>query len=380
MEPIQNGAGLDPAPETTETEHASAFLERAAERAGVSLADQQAETAEGVETPNLPPQDTEPQRQPDRSRAHEEFQNRQRRREAEAERRAERRLLERLAERFSADPAPPAPAAQAAQDDPEPDMVEDYQGWVAWDRRRQRKEYEEMLDARLKPILSAHEQQQAWAQEQQRVHSEQARRNAWYQEQAALGREATEIYVSTPEGQGFGERLAWRFGHPGDPARGLEPLDGSMTRGLVAAGIPLDKARSLTRANVHALQRFALDNQLNPAAFIDAIIRSEIADYAAAVGAQPVAQAQPTPRRETAAARQVRQLRQTAASAGSVAGTAAEISRQVGPRSAADLARAGEVTVDAVVELAHARYKGDKVAAARALRAEAAKLQQGAGR
>lgn len=382
MEPIQNSQQPEPdAPaETTEVDHASAFLERAASRAGVSLEPEPQEPAEAVGTPATAMPVAETERRPDTGRAHEEFRTRQQRRLEEAERRAERRLLEQLAERLEAQAVPPAAAASAAPEDPEPDMVENYQEWVAWDRRQRRLETEQLLDARLQPILSTYEQQQAWSQQQQQEQHQLAQRNAWYQQQAQLGREATEIYVATPEGQGFGERLAWRYGHPGDPARGLEPMDGSMTRALVAGGIPVEKARQITRANVHALQQFALDNNLNPAAFIDTIFRSEIADYAAAVGYQPpVSAGQPRQQQDSAAVRNVRQMRQTAASASSVAGTAAEGSPQGGPKTAGDLARAGEATIDRVMELARKSYGGNMKLAAKALREEAAKLQRSAG-
>lgn len=377
MDPIQSSA-VDPAPaaEVTEVDHASAFLERAASRAGVSLEPEATAASEAVETPAPAVPAQEPERRPDTSRAHEEFRSRQQRRLEEAERRGQSRLLEQLAERLEAQAAAPAEPAINRRG-PEPDMVENYQDWVVWDRQRQRDEYEEMLDARLKPILSTYEQQQAWAHQQAFEQQEQQRRDAWHQFQGAIGREATEIYVSTPEGQGFGERLAWRFGHPGDPSRGLEPIDGSMTRGLVAAGIPTEKARALTRANVHALQQFALDNNLNPAAFIDTIVQSEIADYAAAIGAPraPVGGAPARATAETPAARQVRQMRQTAVSAGSIAGTAAEGAPQGGPRTAGELARGGEATVDSVLALAKSRYGGNVKLAAKAIREEAARLQ-----
>lgn len=372
---------------------ASAFLERAASRAGLDLDPEPQEATEAVRTPETGIQQATPfeapQHRPDPDRANREFRERVDRRRAEAEQAARDQLLRTLAERLDQLPAG-SPAAQgaAADDDPEPDMVTQTEEWYAWDRRQRRKEYEALLDERLKPVTGFFEEQQRREQAYLQRQQQEQQRRQWMGEMAGIGREATEIYAATPEGEGFGHRLALWFGHgelPPDPARGFAgapAYDGAVARGMISQGIDPELARGMARANVHALQDFAVRHNKNPAVFIDAIMRAEMAAALQYAGVfdQPQSgqqEAQPQPAApQTPAQRSIANLQQTAGAARGLAGAAVQGGNQTAGDDIGAIVRRGSFTPDDIKAIA--KKKGWTMQHTRSvLHAEVAKLQSG---
>lgn len=373
-----------------EIQAAEGFLDRAAARAGVDL-DSEPETPpapvaarnDGLSEAGREMQDGYVPHRPDFGRANESWRERQDRRRQEAKLAAQEELLGRLAQQLESLPAGQAPAVEDADDDPEPDMAEDFGAWHAWSRRQAVKELRGELDGKLQPILGFFEHQRQEAERRAQEGHQEAQRRAWMREMGELGREATRMYVETPEGQGFGERLALWFGapgRPGNPATGeaaVPPLDGAVATGLMRVGYPPEKARELARANVHALQDLAIRNNLNPAALIDSVVRAEMEHalyYAQTQGFAAPAEQQPAPAApQTAAGREIANLRQTASARG-VTGSAVAAASAGADESIAGILRAGSLDQAKIREIA--KKKGWTFQqAAQILRQEAAKLR-----
>lgn len=359
----ESGAAADP-----ESEHASAFLERAAERAGLGQGAQEesgekAVATQAEATPSWTPH------VPDPKAAHEDF---RRRREQQREAEARQRVLSEVAERLDRIEAGLGrEEAPAAVDDPEPDMHENYGEWVAWRERQLEARLLEKINGQLAPVTQFFQGQQ----EIQRQQAEQRRREAaargWMDENASIARESHAAYLQRPEGQGFGERLSWYFGHPGraaDPARGeagVEPYDGVITRGLVRGGVDIQSARLMAIANYRAMHEFAVARGLDPAVLVDSVIRTELESVAAyrsgGQAAQPAA-GSPAAGSPAGAAKR---MRQTAESAAAVAGSATDA--QAGATSTRDLRQvmlSGDLTPAKVKEIARAKGWSERKAVA----------------
>lgn len=374
-----------------EIQAAEGFLDRAAARAGVDLDSEPEEPPtpvaarnDGLSEAGREMQDGFVPHRPDFGRANESWRERQDRRRQEAKLAAQEELLGRLAQQLESLPAgQAAPAAEAEDDDPEPDPL-DYAEHQAWSRRQVVKELRGELDGKLKPILGFFEHQRQEAERRAQEGHQEARRRAWMREMGEMGREATRMYVETPEGQGFGERLALWFGAPGRPANpetgepARPPFDGALATALMQNGMEPERARRFARGNVHALQDLAMQINANPAALIDSIIRAEMEHalyYAQGQGlAAPAQQQQATPAPpQTPAGREIANLRQTASARG-VTGSAVAAASAGADESIAGILRSGDLDQAKIREIA--RKKGWTFQqAAQILRQEAAKLR-----
>lgn len=365
-----------PDPGDAELSRAVAGLEGAAARAGLAVEPEPDRAAEAVSTleTGTPADSWQAPYQPglpDPGMANDLWRRRSEEREARRRAEAQDRVLADLARRLEEVGAATAPE-EPEEDDPAPDPVEDWQGYEDWKQRQLVKQLTTQMDQRLKPILDAQEREQrAWAERQQ-VEQRTAAERAFLERGRQVAQEATEIYLQTPDGQGFGERLSWYFGHPGDPSRGLPPQDGVMAIGLIAGGIDPAEARQMAQRNVWALQDFAVQRNLNPAYLVDQVTRAAIAMAAPFYGGQaqpgyaPQAAQQPA-RQASPAQREVQQLRETARAGRSVAGTAPHSSGASTPaKDVAGLLRDGEITPAKIRALAaHLYGKADRSAIAK---------------
>lgn len=379
MADIQSTANSTTDPGEAELSHAVASLEGAAARAGLAVESEPDRAAEAVSTPETGTPDAgqdQPYQPglPDPGMANDLWRRRSEEREARRRAEAQDRVLSEIARRLEeAQAGASAAPDEPEDDDPAPDPVEDWQGYEEWKQRQLVKTLTAQMDQRLKPILDAQERErQAWAERQQ-VEQRTAAERAFLERGREVAREATEIYLQTPEGQGFGERLSWYFGHPGDPGRGLPPQDGAMSIGLMAGGLDPNEARSIAQRNVWALQEMAVQRGLNPAYLIDQVTRAAIAmaapfyggGQAQAAYAAPTAQ-QPA-RQQSPAQQEVQQLRQTAKAGRSVAGAAPHSSGASTPaKDVAGLLRDGDITPQKIRALAAQLYgKADRASIAK---------------
>jgi hypothetical protein len=356
---------------TPEVEHALGFAERMAEKAGLAIDPEGAPEGDATPVAAVPagprPVPTEEgEFEKHRNYAHEKLKEKRKREAEDQWYESLKRKLED-ADRRAAQP-PPQPAADpvaAAWENlgPEPDMNEDYAGWVRWDREARKLETQQMLRDQLGPIREQFERgRQAEEQERQRYQQAEAQRQVFQQYHGEM-QEAARIYAQTPLGQGLGERLTWHFGHPGDPSQNLPPLDGAMTVGMVRAGFPVEVARELTLQNARGIQILALKHGLNPAAVMDIVTRSYIDSaglfYDPAQGAAPVQQAQQPRQANPAVARAQAALheeKQATAGARGVTGSAAEAGPESGETSLASILRGGKIDQNALRAYAIRKY------------------------
>jgi hypothetical protein len=300
-------------------QHATERLERLTARpAATQTPAAEAPAEEPAEEPATAPARPATAIQPPRSRA--EWQARQeekdRRIQAEADARARERLLDFLEKQTST--AAPAEEIEAGEEDPEPDFDDDTKGWIAWRGRQDRRELMETISPVLEVVRKQGETQAQFVERQRQTQQEE---QAFQGLMGELGA-AHEMYASTPEGEGCGERLAWYGGHPGDPARGMPAEDGIIARGLMSQGVPPQKAREINSGFIHALADWSLRNGFNPAAVIDGVVMETLSLR----GVQEEPQPQPVAPVQSAARpaqREVAAMRQTAAGAAGVAGSLA---------------------------------------------------------
>lgn len=351
-------------------ERAVAFAERAADRAGLTPPEDPIEAPEPVATREEGYQAPEPSLRnlPDPNEANSSWRARQ-------EKAREKRVMEALLARFENETRnEPTPAQQAAEEeDPEPDPEVDYRGWMAWNNRQ----VKNGVLSELKPLLSAFEQEQQIRRQQAEVAQQRAYERGELDRRASIAREVSQAYMQTEEGRDFSDRLMFRFGDPGDPERGVAPIDGVETLGLVAAGLPQQLARHINFSNARALAEIFAQHGLDPAVAIDRFNRALI--YGANVyygsgyqqqGYQQEYQQQlaPQQRPQSRAAREVSQLRSTAQAAGAVAGSASEGGGIAAAPDVAQASRAGVPAMAKLKEIARTKYGGDYTRAARELR------------
>lgn len=354
-------------------ERAVAFAERAADRAGLAPDPEPDRGSTGVATAENEPSGPGPQQfnLPDPDAAHRSWQDRRRqereRREAQAAQEEVQRLIAALESEGRSGAAATAPATE---EDPEPDPEVDFRAWSAWRDRQLQNQILQAMDQRFSPFLSAFEQEQQLRQQRAEEAREVEIRRQGLARRAQLAGEASREYMATEEGRGFPERLAFRFGDPGDREHGLEPIDGVEALGLMAAGLPADLARQIALGNARALAEIFAGHGLNPAVAMDRFNRALIVGSLQFAGAYQQQGAQPAPRpAPTPAAREVAQLRQTAQAAGSVAGTGADGGGAPGAPDVAKAARSGHApSMEQLRELAKKKYGGDKLQLARELR------------
>lgn len=356
-----------------ELSHAVEALEATASRAGLDVGAEPDRPAEAVAAPTAPtpvaelPLTSTPE-PPAESRIdpHAEFNSRRAQREERLRMQAQQDLLDRLARQLETSTqaaAQQAAPAAAEDDDPEPDMVNEFPAWQDWKGRQVEKRILSQFQEKLGPVTSFFEQQQREAEARAEAARDAQQRQAWMREQAQHAREASEVYAQHPDAQGFPERLMWFAGAPADPASNQPAIDGTEAIGLMRAGLPPDLARGLARAHLQGLQVVALNNNLNPAQVVDAVIRTYVEQAGLFYGAgqqqgyqQPYQQtAQPTqqqPRRDPEIAR----LQQTARQAQGVAGTAAAARAGDSTQDIASLLQDGNITPQKIRQIAAHRY------------------------
>jgi hypothetical protein len=338
------------AAEDPRLEHATERLERltpepaAAPEPEAQAAPQRPEPAPAVE------------RSPAEHPAQVSWQERTQRRRQQAEQFGYQKALKEIQERLEQIQPAAAPAAVAAQDDdPEPDFDIDTRAWLDWNNRKTQREQQEFLKSQLDPVLQhLNTARETEEQRQQRALVEQ-QTAAYMQGRQQLMSEAEEIYLqSGPEAEGYGERVLAYIGHPGDPRQGIAPIDGAISLALQRSGVQPQRARQIAQENARGMMELALQEGINPAFFMDTVIRTEM-EVLGGYRQQP-ARAASRPQRPVQ--QQVNTLRQTAQSAASVAGSLAQ-----GGSGRERVVSAHDVQSNpspaAIIELAKTKYGGD---------------------
>jgi len=359
-----DNAPLDPA-----EQHAAGMLERAVER------------AEGAGQPATTPRQAAPQPPPPAVQAHPEpppqpinpalhpaSQRFIGRMQERAERQAQAELAARLqrsvdAIERQAQGGPPAPTV--AQ---EPDFDADPKAWYQQEMARQLKET-------LAPLLEQNRFQQESQQEAYNRQAREQQQAAWAESMAQEMDIAREYYAATPEGALFDQRFDWF-------------VNDFMVPSLMAThAVNEQEAIEMAGIGIKAWTDFAMRRNMSPAVFVDTMIRSQVGSVANVLleaGYQAPGQL-PTngnghrqqPRR--APNPEIAGLRETAASAGSVAGIARQTTAPRRGGSGA-MAVAADPTVENIRALADEEFGGDVSKAAKAVRRAAFASEQAGAR
>lgn len=200
-----------------------------------------------------------------------------------------------------------APAAAAPD---EPDFDADPKGWYQQEMQRQ-------LQQAIAPLVDyVRHQSESEQQYAARVQQEE-QQAAWGEAMGGAMDQARELYAATPEGQLFDERFDFWMNDLTVP-------------GLVATGMHPQEAARFASVGVQAWTDYAMRKGINPAIFIDTMIRHQIgatvqmlADAGYVVAGQPQAPQNGNGnghRRQAPPSPEIAALRETAAGAGSVAG------------------------------------------------------------
>lgn len=324
-----------PTPEDARVEHATAFVEKALERAGAPKAEEAPKEA----APAAPAPAQAPVAAPARPTPHPATEKWRARRESlreTAERQTLERVqaaLERMEQGQGAPPAAPALAAGEEDPEPQPDAYRDdwsyQQAWIGWNTRQANRQITKAWEEKFGPVAEyvkrAEETEQQFRERQQRqalIHEELSTRQR-------MMVEGEEDYLATPEGEGYYDRFLLRFGHQGAPEHGVPPIDGTVTRGLMRAGIPADTARQMNWLAVQAYGEMALKFNINPAVLVDAMLREELDSVLHFLGRAPGGNgngAEPAPAPAAPAVHpEMRRIRAgAAAAAGGPAGSAGD--------------------------------------------------------
>lgn len=366
-EPLQSSTATESDPQL---DHAVASLEATAERIGLSPTPEADRPAESVTTGNSASavDEGEGRREhsrsnpdlPDPWKANRDFVERQRQKD---EQRRQQQLLDLIAEQLETSgrlaAQEPSPGV-AEPEDPQPDMAEDFGAYQEWRDRQLLKQFKAELDQRLAPVTSVFDQQRQQYEQQAALAQQRDNERRWLEENAALAREAAEIYAQTEEGQDYLQRLAWQHGVPGDPSRGVPRQPGVTELGLLAAGFPPDFAADFSRRSVHAFHQLAVQHGLNPVLAMDRMTRVTLAASQQFYGAyypQPGGEAQALPQVPAApVSQEVRQLRQTAQAARGVAAVSEGRGAASEPKDVAGLLRSGDMSPAAIKKMAVKMY------------------------
>jgi hypothetical protein len=245
---------------------------------------------------------------------------------------------------------PPAPAPE------EPDFDQDPKTWYQQEMQRQ-------LQVAVAPLVDyVRRQSESEQQYASRVQQEE-QRAAWGQ---AMGEEmdhARHLYAATPEGELFDQRFDFFINDLTVP-------------GLVSTGMTPAEAQNFASVGIMAWTDYASRKGINPAIFIDTLIRHQIgatvqmlADAGYVVSGQPQDQQGGNGnghRRQTPASPEIAALRETAAGAGSVAGV---MRQTTGGRSGSGIhAVMADPSVENIRAWANDEFGGDTKKATAALR------------
>lgn len=337
--------------ETTDprAEHAAHRLEQVTQKLGIqdSEPEPQETTQPSMELPLSASEESKPHP------AHQQWQER-RSRQIERIREQEReRLYEELAGSLRALEgrlnANEGAAGAKLEEVPPPVFADDPDKWLEYMFDQRLAGLTKAIDEKLGPVVDyVRHSTETQQQYQERVHREQQEAQRVEAITVEL-RESQRMYESTPEGQGFRQRLAAWAGHPGDPARGIPPDIGAMARSIVVASdgaINQQEAAWMALQNRRALTEIALSRGLNPSRFLDGIMRSELQAEA------------PKNPKAAAAQREIREMTATAKASG-VAGSVSQSGKRNPGSPMAQAAKSSRTSPDALMEVIKDQYGGD---------------------
>lgn len=353
MEPIATpGIAPDAGPQPDPQEqHAAQMLERAIERSEP----EPSEPAARPEPVEQRPERQEPQppapapARPAPLYEHPASRGFMSRVQERAQSRAQRELAERV-ERAAAALSQQRPAGPAPEEQPEPDFDLDPKAWYQTEMARQ-------LDARLGPIAQRFQQQAETEQQMAERQYHEQQRAQWSESMASEMDQARELYAATPEGQLFDERFDWFVNELTVP-------------GLMATGVPPDQAQFMANAGMQAWTDFAIRRNINPAVFIDTIIRNQVgamANFLVEAGYTPPNGSGPAPARQAQRqSAEIASLREIGAGAGSVAGVMRQTT--AGRSGTGVNAVMADPSVENIRSWAESEFGGDTKKATAALR------------
>lgn len=333
--------------EQAQETHAAARLERIVERgegaapAAASAPERPVATPAHRQQPSAPA--PTPAAPPQPLWAHPASQGFMSRINRRAEQRAQAELAQRIESAFAQ--VPQQEPAQAVPDDPQPDFDSDPQAWYLWQNRQQEARIQQMLQ----PVVERERRdQETAAQHAARVQQEEAQAE-WGQQMAEEMNFARQLYAQTPEGELFDHRFAWF-------------VNDMSARGLIRNGVEPELATAMASRGMQAWTDYAIRHNINPAVFIDGLIRHQITETAQVLldaGWTPPGQNGPQrPARQPRPQQEIASLRETGNGASSVAGVVRN-STASGPQGSGISLVLASPTVENIRAFAEAEFGGD---------------------